>query len=206
MISPILLNDFQRKWQEIRTDTLNAIDRVGQSGWLILHDEVKRLEQQLAKLCQQQYAITCATGLDALEIALRCLNIQPGDKVLTTPLTFFATTLAVLKTGAIPLFVDVDHSGLLDLELCESVLQQETDIKFLLPVHLYGHAIDSKKLQTLKTRFNLKIVEDCAQAVGATSHQQAVGTLGDISATSFYPTKNLACLGDGGAILTSNAT
>jgi dTDP-4-amino-4,6-dideoxygalactose transaminase len=201
----IRLNDFQAQWAEVREEALEAVDRVGRSGWLVLGNEVARFEQELAKAWGLARCVGCASGLDALEIALRCLDLEPGAKVVTTPLSAFASTLAILRAGGVPVFVDVDASGLLDLELAAAAIEADPEIRFALPVHLYGHAIDATRLATLRDRFGLSIVEDCAQAIGASSDGVPVGTTGGIAATSFYPTKNLGCLGDGGALLSDSA-
>jgi dTDP-4-amino-4,6-dideoxygalactose transaminase len=124
--------------------------------------------------------------------------------VLTTPLSAFATTLAILKLRAAPVFVDTDEFGLIDLDLCRSVLRARTDIRFLLPVHIYGHALDMRKLRALGDECGCLIVEDCAQSVGASHRGVATGSAGRMAATSFYPTKNLGALGDGGTILTGD--
>lgn len=195
------MNNFHEQWKMLRETTLNAIDRVGQSGWMILGNEVTEFENELSHLWQLPYAVGCANGLDAIEIALRCCGLQTGEKVLTTPLSAFATTLAIIRAGGIPVFADVDSTGLIDISQCKKILQQNNDIRFFVPVHLYGHAISYHALAELKSQFKLHIIEDCAQAIGATSAGKMVGTAGGIAATSFYPTKNLGCMGDGGAIL-----
>lgn len=205
-LKPILMNDFQSQWNIVRENVLAAVERVGQSGWLILGNEVNQFEKQLAEYCGVKYTIGCASGLDALEISLRCLGLKPGEKVLTTPLSAFATTLAIIRAGGTPVFVDVDENGLIDLPLCRKILQEMPELRFFMPVHLYGHAISLEKLSELKEEFNLRIIEDCAQAIGAQSANKYVGQVGDVAATSFYPTKNLGCMGDGGAILTQNET
>jgi dTDP-3-amino-3,4,6-trideoxy-alpha-D-glucose transaminase len=143
-----------------------------------------------------------ASGLDAVEISLRALGCGPGDRVLTTPLSAFATTLAITKLGAVPVFVDTDAIGLIDLGLCAALLERREDIRFMVPVHLYGHALDLGRLAQLKARYELKIVEDCAQSILATYEGCMTGTVGQMAATSFYPTKNLGAMGDGGAVLT----
>ena len=204
-VTPILLNDFRSQWEEIRDVALAAFERVGKSGWLILGKEVAAFEEQLAQVWGLPFCIGCASGLDAIEISLRCLGAKPGDKVLTTPLSAFATTLAIVRTGCVPIFVDVDESGLVDLDQCVEVLEEERDIKFFVPVHLFGHAINLKRLSEIKDRFDIIIVEDCAQAVGARSNGAVVGSVGEAAATSFYPTKNLGAMGDGGAILTKDS-
>lgn len=201
---PLLgLNDFTRQWQDIEHDVLSAVRRVGHRGWYILGAEVRAFETHLATMWGVPYAVGVASGLDALEICLRCLGVARGQAVLTTPLSAFATALAVLRVGAKPVFVDVDATGLLDLERCKAVLRRRPDIRVLLPVHLYGHALDLGDLAALRDEFDLTVVEDCAQSIGAGSNGRATGTVGRMAATSFYPTKNLGTLGDGGAVLTA---
>ena len=200
----IMLNDFKSQWAEIRDAALSAFDRVGRSGWMILGEEVASFEQELARFWELPFCIGCASGLDAIEISLRCLGARAGDKVLTSPLSAFATTLAIVRAGCVPLFVDVDESGLVDLDECEEVLKGDREIRFLLPVHLFGHSIDLKRLSEIRDQYNITIVEDCAQAVGARSYGAVVGSASGAAPTSFYPTKNLGCMGDGGAILTRN--
>jgi dTDP-3-amino-3,4,6-trideoxy-alpha-D-glucose transaminase len=204
-VSPTVhLNDFPAQWRSVRAAVLSAVDAVGNSGRLILGEKVMRFEEALAARAGVKYVIGCANGLDAIEISLRSLGLKQGERVLTTPLSAFATTLAIVRAGGVPVFVDVDNMGLLNLETIEEVLAEQSEpIRFLLPVHLFGHSIDLQKLAGLKRRFSLHLVEDCAQAIIATSDGIPVGTIGDMAALSFYPTKNLGCLGDGGAVLTS---
>lgn len=200
----ILMNDFKAQWSAISSKVHEAVERVGTSGWYILGKEVSHFEKELAGYFGLSHAAGVASGLDAIEIGLRVLGIKPGDKVLTTPLSAFATTLAILRCGGVPVFVDVDKSGLIDLDKAKEALKRNPDIRFFVPVHLYGHALDLNHLENLKKEYELTIVEDCAQAIGAASAGKAVGSVGQISATSFYPTKNLGCLGDGGALLTNS--
>lgn len=199
------LNDFSRQWDSIGESAAAAFRRVGGSGWYVLGSEVAGFEAALARSWPIGHVIGTGTGLDALEIALRCLGVGAGDLVLTTPLSSFASTLAVLRAGAIPVFADVDRCGLLDLALCRKICAQEPRIRCLLVVHLYGCPLDLEALESLKRDFQLNVVEDCAQSIGATWKGRATGTVGQISATSFYPTKNLGSLGDGGAVLTSSS-
>lgn len=183
---------------------LGAVRRVGSSGWYILGAEVDAFEKELAGYWGMQHAIGTGNGLDALEVGLRCLGLKPGDKVLTTPLSAFATTLAILRAGGVPVFADVDATGGIDLARCRDLLARDRSVKFLLPVHLYGHALDMAELRRLRDEFELKLLEDCAQAIGAASRGISVGTAGQAAATSFYPTKNLGALGDAGALLTND--
>jgi dTDP-3-amino-3,4,6-trideoxy-alpha-D-glucose transaminase len=200
----ILQNDFKRQWQVIEKSVIQAIQRVGESGWYILGQEVQAFETELARFWGLSQAIGVANGMDALEIGLRCLGLKPGDKVLTTPLSAFATTLAILRAGGVPVFVDVDKSGLIDLQQCRGVLERDRSIRFFVPVHLYGFPIEMLELEKLKEEFELRVIEDCAQAIGASSRRVRAGAVGQIAATSFYPTKNLGAMGDGGAILTND--
>jgi dTDP-4-amino-4,6-dideoxygalactose transaminase len=200
----ILFNDFRRQWEHTSAETLSAVASVGESGRYILGGYVAEFEQSLAGLWQRRYAAGVASGLDALEISLRVLGCRPGDPVLTTPLSAFATTLAILKIGAVPVFVDTDRSGHLDFALCREVLERRQDIRFLLPVHLYGNALDLRALSELRAEFDIRVVEDCAQVILASSAGVPAGSGGHMAATSFYPTKNLGALGDGGAILTDD--
>jgi dTDP-4-amino-4,6-dideoxygalactose transaminase len=198
------MNDFGALWSLVREEALRAVDRVGASGWWILGREVEGFERALAARFSLGHAVGCGSGLDALELALRSLELRPGDVVLTTPLSAFATTLAIVRAGGVPWFVDVDEHGLVDLDEVERALAAHEQVRFLVPVHLYGHAADLERLAALRARFDLRVVEDCAQAIGARSHGRPVGSVGQVSATSFYPTKNLGAMGDGGALVTGD--
>lgn len=199
------LANFQRQWECSAPEYLAAVDRVGKSGWLILGREVSSFEADLARYWGLRYAVGCASGLDALEIAFRCLGMKAGDRVLTTPLSAFATTLAILRVGAVPVFADVDVSGQLDLKAAANTIEN-TSVRplFMVPVHLYGHAMNLSELESFAREHKLTVIEDCAQAIGARSQGRAVGTVGRMCATSFYPTKNLGAFGDGGALLTDD--
>lgn len=192
-------NDFGRQWSEVGEEVLGAVRAVGQSGWYVLGKEVAAFEQELGARLGAP-AVGCASGLDALEIALRALDVRPGDKVLTTPLSAFATTLAILRVGAVPVFVDVDQAGLVCLDAAEAALQQDRTIRFFIPVHLYGHALDLDRLERLVAQ-GVTVIEDMAQAIDAKWRGRPVGTVGRAAAVSFYPTKNLGALGDAGALL-----
>jgi len=213
----ILLNDFRRQWEDTRADLERAFADVMGSGWCVLGGRVREFEEELAARWGLAHACGVGSGLDAIEIGLRALGCKSGDAVLTTPLSAFATTLAIVKLGAEPVFVDTDRYGLVDLNLCRSLLEKREDIRFFVPVHLYGHCLDMHELRRLRSDFSLLVVEDCAQSIGATfngpTHDPARGSLsgcspcgsaGQCAATSFYPTKNLGAVGDGGALLTND--
>ena len=197
-------NRFDRLWEACGADVLRAISRVGASGWYILGQEVKSFERELADYCDAKYAVGCGNGMDALEMSLRALGLQTGQKVLTTPLSAFATALAIVRAGGVPIFCDVDDDGLLDLDQADACLRATPDIRFLMPVHLYGYAMDFVRLKKLIERHNIVVVEDAAQAIGARRNSQGVGSAGRTTCFSFYPTKNLGTLGDGGAIITND--
>jgi len=197
-------NDFGRQWADAGADVSAAVSRVGESGWYVLGEHVAGFEAELAGRMGRSWGIGCASGLDAIEISLLALGLRPGEKVLTTPLSAFATTLAIVRAGGKPVFVDADESGLIDLSLVEERLKADRSIRFLVPVHLYGHSLDLDRLADLKVRFGLHVVEDCAQAILARHAGRPVGSVGEFCALSFYPTKNLGALGDAGAILTDN--
>lgn len=203
----VLLADFRAAWDQNASRYLEAVSRVGASGWLVLGKEVEAFEAELSAFWRLPHAIGVANGLDALEISFRALGARPGDRYLTTPLSAFATTLAILRAGGIPEFVDVDPSGLIDLRQVRARLADKTlpAIRFLVPVHLFGHAASLAELAKLKQDFKIEVVEDCAQSIGATSGGRPVGAESLLAATSFYPTKNLGAFGDGGAVIARTA-
>lgn len=201
---PVTLNDFAKLWSEVSSDAQAALAEVGESGWYILGRQVQQFEDGLASYSRLSHAVGCASGLDAIELGLRALKIAPGQKVLTTPLSAFATTLAILRAGGQPFFVDVDENGQMDLDLAEEALRADSAIKMMVPVHLYGRSLDLSRLSQFRENLGVSIVEDMAQAIGATWEGRPVGSAGQIAATSFYPTKNLGCFGDGGAVLTND--
>jgi len=203
-LTSINLNDFERQWQDCRADLERGFAEVLSSGRYILGRQVEEFERALAARWGLAYACGVASGQDALEIGLRVLGCKRGDKVLTTPLSAFATTLAISKLGAEPVFIDTTSSGRIDLARCRKLLETRSDVRFLVPVHLYGQSLDMQELARLRDDFSLKIVEDCAHSIGASYNGAPTGTVGQVAATSFYPTKNLGAIGDGGAVLTND--
>lgn len=201
----VAANDFARQWDDVRDDALSAVDRVGRSGWLILGEEVDSFERDLAEWWGVPEAVGVASGLDALEIAMRSAGVEPGERVLTTPLTAFATTLAIVRAGATPVWCDVDESGGMDLEMAGAALRADHSIRAVVPVHLYGHPLDPDALAALAEAHQVRVIEDCAQSAGAERKGLPTGSAGVASATSLYPTKNLGALGDGGVLLTADS-
>lgn len=200
----IALNDFKRQWQDTRQAALAAFEEVGESGWYILGRQVTEFERELADYWGLPHAVGVGNGMDALEISLKALGCKTGDRVLTTPLSAFPSTLAILNLGAIPVFADTDRFGLIDLEICRVALAARPEIRYFLPVHLYGHALDMRRLAELAGEFDCRMVEDCVQSIGASHNGIPTGSAGQMCALSFYPTKNLGALGDGGAVLTAD--
>ena len=182
-----------------------AFKDTAESGWYVLGREVSEFEATLTEFWGVRHAVGVASGLDAIEISLRVLGCRRGDKVLTTPVSAFATTLAIVRLGAVPVFVDTEDNGLIDLAATEQALRRDRSIRYFVPVHLFGHSLDVPRLRFLADELSVAIVEDCAQSIGAQWQGQRTGTAGVVAATSFYPTKNLGAMGDGGAILTDNA-
>lgn len=201
----VAANDFARQWDDVRDDALSAVDRVGRSGWLILGGEVEAFERDLAEWWGVPEAVGVASGLDALEIAMRSAGVEPGERVLTTPLTAFATTLAIVRAGATPVWCDVDESGGMDLDMADAALRADQSIRAVVPVHLYGHPLDPGTLVALAEAHQVRVIEDCAQSAGAERKGRPTGSAGVASATSLYPTKNLGALGDGGVLLTADS-
>ena len=181
----------------------SALRRVLSSGQFILGEEVRLFEEEFAKLAGTQHAVGVANGMDALEIGMKCLGIGPGDEVVTTPNTAFATILSILRTGAIPVLADVDSAtGLLDPQDAERVVTKRT--RAFLLVHLYGQVSRIDEWQKLAQRHAVHLIEDCAQAHLAKWKGMPVGSLGVFGGFSFYPTKNLGGVGDAGALVTSS--
>ena len=185
-------------------DVRAAIDRVIARGWFVLGPEVEAFEQAFAAACQAPHAIGVGSGTDALALALRACDIGPGDEVITSPLSAAFSALAIVMAGARPVFADIDPERLtLDPRAAESALTPKT--RALMPVHLYGQAADMRAISAVAARHRLPVIEDCCQAHMATCDGRPVGSFSVAAAYSFYPTKNLAALGDGGAVTTSDA-
>lgn len=181
-----------------------AIRRVIDSGWFVLGPEVEAFEREFAAACGTSHAVSVGTGTDAIALIVRGLGIGPGDEVITTPLSAAYSALAIMMAGARPVFVDIDPARLtIDPALIDAAITPRT--RAILPVHLYGQAADMDPILAVAARHNLAVIEDCAQAVLTTYKGRRAGTMGVAGAFSFYPTKNLGALGDGGAIATSDA-
>jgi dTDP-4-amino-4,6-dideoxygalactose transaminase len=199
----IPFNDFRREPPALLEQELEATEAVLRSGWWVLGPQVQAFEQAWASHCSVSGAVGVANGLDAIEIGLRALGIGPGDEVITTALTAYATTLAIQRCGATPVFADIDPAtACLDPRSVERCISPAS--RAVLVVHLYGRAANLSGLQQICSGANLHLIEDCAQAHGAQHLGQPVGSIGAYGAWSFYPTKNLGAIGDAGAVTSNN--
>lgn len=197
----ILMNDFKAEPAELREAMCAAAARVFESGWYVLGNEVRHFEQLWAEACGTSHCVGVANGMDAIELALRALDIGPGDEVITTPMTAFATVLAIIRAGATPVLADIDAgSGLLSPPSVRRCLSGRTRAVVL--VHLYGQMRDMPVWVELCREAGIALIEDCAQSHLASWDGQPAGSLGIAGAYSFYPTKNLGAVGDGGALVT----
>ena len=183
-----------------------AIKRVLESGWYILGEEVKSFEDEFASYIGTRNAIGVASGTDAIEIALAALGISNKDVVITVANTAIATVSAIMNVGAEPVFVDIDPKSFCmnpdSLRNC--IRSSNKKISAIIPVHLYGNPADMEIIIEIAEEYGIKVIEDCAQAHGAAINIQKVGTFGDVGCFSFYPTKNLGAIGDGGMIVTDD--
>lgn len=201
----ILMNDFKAEPLELRESMLGAVRRVLDSGWYVLGNEVVAFERQWASACGVRHGVGVGNGMDAIEIALRALDIGPGDEVITTPMTAFATVLAILRAGATPVLADVDpQTALLSMESVSRCVSSKT--KAVVLVHLYGQVRSMDDWVAFCTKCGIQLIEDCAQAHLATWRSKVAGSFGAAGAYSFYPTKNLGAPGDAGMVVTQDET
>ena len=194
-------------WLERREEINTAIQRVLESGWYILGNEVEAFESEFASAMRARWSVGVANGTDAIEVSLRALGIQAGDRVATVSHTAVATVAAIARIGAVPQFVDIDPLRYtLDPVSLDALLRTSdgAKVKAVVVVHLYGQPAAMDEILAITRARGLPLVEDCAQAHGALLHGQPVGSLGDLGCFSFYPTKNLGALGDGGAVTGSD--
>lgn len=218
--SAVPLLDFQRQYKTVKEEMLSAIERVCASQQFILGPEVEALENEIAALTGARFAVGCASGTDALWLALAGAGVRPGDRVITTPFSFLASASSIVRAGAQPIFADIEPDTLnIDPESVERVLtdskRQNTrrrtakrkshagKVSAILPVHLYGQCASMTRLRKIARDFRLAIVEDAAQAIGAKWQEAGAGSIGATAAFSFYPTKNLSAYGEAGIVTTN---
>lgn len=200
---PVPILDLQAQYATIRTEVWAAIDRVLESQQFILGPEVAALEAEVAAYSQCRYGIGVSSGTDALLVALMVLDLQPEDEVITTPYTFFATAGAIVRLGARPVFVDIDpQTYTLDPAQIEAAITRRT--RAIVPVHLYGQMAAMDAILALAERYQVAVIEDAAQAIGAEYQGRRAGSIGHLGCFSFFPSKNLGGYGDGGMVTTND--
>ena len=206
---PILPADPRGSYTAHRHEILEAVRRVLESGWYILGEETRAFEHEFAAWMGATHAVGVASGTDALQLALRAIGVGPGDAVLTVSHTAVATVAAIELLGATPVLVDIDEAGYTlspaSLQATLDARRNEYRFKAVVPVHLYGQPADMDAICRIAAARDLLVLEDCAQAHGAELQGRKAGTLGNVAAFSFYPTKNLGAFGDGGAVTTDDA-
>ncbi len=195
--------DLKTQFAAIKDEAMPEIEKVFESCAYIGGSYVKNFEGEVEKYLNVPYAIGCSSGTAALILALRACNVKPGDEVITTPFTFFATAESIASIGAIPVFVDVkEEDYTMDESLIEAAITEKT--KAIMPVHIFGACCEMDTINAIAKKHNLRVIEDCAQAIGAEYKGKKAGTLGDVGCFSFYPTKNLGGCGDGGMVTTKD--
>ena len=205
--STVPLLDLKRQYAPIKDQVMQAISEVVESTQFIQGPKVQELESQIADYCGTKHAIGVSSGTDALILSLMALNIGPGDEVITTPFTFFATAGSIARVGATPVFVDIDPLTYnINPDLIESKITAKT--KAIIPVHLFGQMANMTPIMAIAKKHNLRVIEDAAQAIGSKTmydgKMQPAGSIGDLGCFSFFPSKNLGACGDGGIITTND--
>lgn len=199
----IPLIDMQRQYNYLSSEIDKAIKEVCSSGKYILGNKVNKFEEEAANYLGCKYSISCANGTDALILSLTALGVKQGDEIITTPYTFFATAEAISKVGAVPVFIDVDKKSYnINPSMIEKKISDRT--RGIIPVHLFGNPANIKDIIDIANRYNLFVIEDACQSIGAEYKGKMVGTFGDTGCFSFFPTKNLGAFGDGGMVVTNN--
>lgn len=203
----VQLLDLAAQYKKIRKEALEEIKKVCDSQHYVLGKNVAALESELAAYCGTGHGIGVASGTDAILLALMAAGVGTGDKVITTPFTFFATAGSIARLGAVPVFVDIDpRTYNLDPNCLEALLKKTKGkgAMAIVPVHLYGQCADMAAINKLCRKYGIVVIEDAAQAIGADYNGKKAGALGDMACFSFYPTKNLGCFGDGGMVTTDS--
>jgi dTDP-4-amino-4,6-dideoxygalactose transaminase len=200
---PVPLLDLKGQYKSIRDEVLEAVERVMESQALILGPEVLALEEEVARYSQCEFGIGVSSGTDALLVALMALDIKPGDEIITTPYSFFATAGSIARLGARAIFVDIDAATFNILpERIEAAITERT--RAVMPVHLFGQMAEMDEIMEVARRRGLFVIEDAAQAIGAEFKGRRAGSIGDLGCFSFYPTKNLGAFGDAGLVTTND--
>ena len=206
----VSLLNLKLQYQGIREEVLKEIGKICDNQSFILGENVKALEQEIAEYCNAKFAIGVASGTDAILLPLMAVGIAPGDRVITTPYTFFATAGSIARLNAMPVFVDVEPDTYnIDPDKLEHVIKkqsaaQRARLKAIIPVHLYGQCAEMEPIIKISKKYKLAVIEDAAQTIGATYKGKMAGSIGDFGSLSFYPSKNLGGFGDGGMVTTNN--
>ena len=206
----VSLLNLKLQYKGIREDVLKEIEKICDNQSFILGENVKALEQEIAKYCNAKFAIGVASGTDAILLPLMAAGIGAGDRVITTPYTFFATAGSIARLNAIPVFVDIEPDTYnIDPDKLEHVIKKQTAaqrsrLKAIIPVHLYGQCAEMEPIIKISKKYKLAVIEDAAQTIGATYKGKMAGSIGDFGSFSFYPSKNLGGFGDGGMVTTNN--
>ncbi len=195
--------DLSREYKIYKTDYLNAIESVFDQGAFILGPFVEQFEKELAEYVNVKHVCGVGNGTDALRIALLACGIGKGDEVITTPFTFVATAETIVQTGAKAIFADIDNETL-NINPDEILKKITPKTKAILPVHIYGNPCNMDKIMDISEEYNLSVIEDCAQSIGSLYKDKQTGSFGKCGCFSFFPTKNLGCAGDGGAVITND--
>jgi len=198
----INFNELKRGYEKYKSEYDKAAIETLESGWYILGESVERFEREFANFIGSKYCVGVNSGLDALILAARALEVGPGDEVIVPANTYIATVLGITENGATPVLVEPDEYYNLDADKIEQEITDKT--KAIMVVHLYGQAANMDKIKRIAEKYNLYLIEDCAQSHGARFNGKITGTFGDVGCFSFYPTKNLGAFGDAGAIVTEN--
>jgi dTDP-4-amino-4,6-dideoxygalactose transaminase len=195
--------DLRGQYEKLKPEIDTAILRVLSETNFILGPNLQAFEQEVAEYLGVRHAIGCASGTDALHLALLAAGIEPGDEVITTAFTFIATAEAICHVGAIPIFVDIfpDSFNIDPYKIATAVTEKT---RAIIPVHLFGQPADLDEIRAIASQYNLLIIEDCAQSFGSRYHERMTGSIGDAGAFSFFPSKNLGCFGDGGLVTTND--
>jgi len=202
--SPVPLLDLKAQYERLRGEIEAAIHGVVEAQKFILGPEVESLEREIAQYCQCGFAVGVSSGTDALLIAMMAIDLKPGDEVITTPYTFFATVGSIVRLGAKPVFVDIDpFSYNIASERIEAAISEKT--RAIVPVHLYGQMAEMDPIIETARRHDLLVIEDAAQAIGAEYRDRRAGSIGHLGCFSFFPSKNLGAFGDGGMVTTNDA-
>lgn len=197
----IKLLDLQRQYKKIKHKIEPLVKSVMESQVFINGPLVKEFEEKFAQFCGAKYAVGCSSGTDALLMSLMAYGLGPGDEIITTPFTFFATVEVILRVGATPVFVDIDEKTFnIDTSKVEACVTEKT--KAIMPVHIFGQCCNMDDIMAIATKHDLKVIEDAAQAVGATWNNKRTGSMADAGCFSFFPSKNLGGFGDGGIVTT----